>query len=230
MAILCAALGKQQHTHWHGLCTQHVIFIAWREYEKEKLRIEDEKQRLEDAKLIQDTLASIQSAPPPPSSTAQEAIVISDDEEISQPTISLDTDMDHHESSGGTKRQQPSPSSSPSPSDDHDQDDDFRPVKIPRVIQQQLHQQQAKKEPDESQPIQLEDGEELHEFLKRVEEHNKSRPKQRIPKIFVGSRTYVWMDHLIRAIKFIHYLCISHKQLAQLVGELKGNTRYRPSK
>ncbi|CDH53830.1 low quality protein: fanconi anemia group jprotein [Lichtheimia corymbifera JMRC:FSU:9682] len=190
LAILCAAL-------------------AWREFEKEKLRIEDEKQQLEDAKLIQDTLATMQSAPPqqsqppPASSSAQEAIVISDEED-------MDTQTEHRESSfGGTKRQQPSSlSSSPSPSDDHDQDDDFRPVKIPRVIQQQLDQQQAKKELDESEPIQLEDGEDLHEFLKRVEEHNKSRPKRRVPKIFVGSRT--------------------HKQLAQLVGELKGNTRYRP--
>lgn len=134
---------------------------------------------------------SSQQPPQPASSSAaakQEAIVISDDEE-------MDTRTDHRESSsGGTKRQQPSsPSSSPSPSDDHDQDDDFRPVKIPRVIQQQLDQQQAKKESDESEPIQLEDGEDLHEFLKRVEEHNKSRPKRRVPKIFVGSRTYVWI-------------------------------------
>ncbi|CDS02763.1 hypothetical protein LRAMOSA00167 [Lichtheimia ramosa] len=190
LAILCAAL-------------------AWREYEKEQLRIQDEKQQLEDQKLIQDTLATLQSAQPS-STPAQEPIVISDEEEEKShpaPIILLDTHMDHHDSPGGTKRQQPSACSSPSTSD-HDDDDDFRPVKIPRVIQQHQQQQQSKKESNDSQPIQLEDGEDLHEFLKRVEEHNKSRPRQRIPKIFVGSRT--------------------HKQLAQLVGELKGNTRYRP--
>lgn len=185
-------VNSSTQTHVHPTWIVLTPLVAWREYEKEQLRIQDEKQQLEDQELIQDTLATLQSAQPS-STPAQEPIVISDEEEEKShpaPIILLDTHMDHHDSPGGTKRQQPSTCSSPSTSD-HDDDDDFRPVKIPRVIQQHQQQQQSKKESNDSQPIQLEDGEDLHEFLKRVEEHNKSRPRQRIPKIFVGSRTYV---------------------------------------
>lgn len=159
---------------------------------------------MEDAKRIQDTLASIQPAPP---SSSQEAIVISDNEETPHPpipSIALDTHNDYHDSSGSTKRQPPSPSSTTS---DHDQDDDFRPVKIPRIIQQQQQRQRSKEESNESQPIQLDDGEELHEFLKRVEAQNKSRPRQRVPKIFVGSRTYVWIiNNALDASLFMVYI------------------------
>ncbi|KAI9316736.1 helicase C-terminal domain-containing protein [Dichotomocladium elegans] len=81
-----------------------------------------------------------------------------------------------------------------------DEDDDFRPTKIPRVLQQQQQKIPTTKiEEDDS-------DEELNSLYAEMEKTNQST---RIPKIYVGSRT--------------------HRQLSQLVGELKGNTSYRPT-
>ncbi|KAL1928650.1 hypothetical protein VTP01DRAFT_2436 [Rhizomucor pusillus] len=75
------------------------------------------------------------------------------------------------------------------------QDDDFRPVKLPRKLQQTDQNKAAV-------TIEIEDTQTPKETPPEKE------PTVRVPKIYVGSRT--------------------HKQLSQLINELKGNTRYRP--
>ncbi|KAI7860453.1 hypothetical protein BDC45DRAFT_494473 [Circinella umbellata] len=78
-------------------------------------------------------------------------------------------------------------------------DDDFRPIKLPAKI---IKLQKEEKEKNKSLEV-FTEGEEKD----RMEE-DLIQPFIQVSKIYVGSRT--------------------HKQLSQLVGELKGNTRYRP--
>ncbi|KAI9270400.1 hypothetical protein BDA99DRAFT_501656 [Phascolomyces articulosus] len=82
------------------------------------------------------------------------------------------------------------------------EDDDFKPVKLPTKL---LKIEEERRSKSKSPEVSI-DGEDNGDDTKTKEEDVK--PFIRVSKIYVGSRT--------------------HKQLSQLIGELKSNTRYRP--
>ncbi|KAI9495389.1 helicase C-terminal domain-containing protein [Zychaea mexicana] len=83
------------------------------------------------------------------------------------------------------------------------EDDDFKPVQLPSKI---IKLEQERRSKSASPAVSI-DGEDGYDDSNNSKEES-TETNSRVSKIYIGSRT--------------------HKQLSQLVGELKGNTHYRP--